>query len=136
MTAKIPIHTISNTEFQKFLEKYTLHAVPSESTLRKTYINDCYDKCMLEIRQYILQKTKYGCQSTKQLMWKGLRRYIANVVVGTLLSDGPGKIFLLTTKYLKKPITLQLQNCLIMQCFYYSLMVYATTMVQRIVIFV
>jgi hypothetical protein len=29
-------------------------------------------------------------------------RYIANVVVGTLLSDGPGKIFLLTTEVHEK----------------------------------
>lgn len=29
-------------------------------------------------------------------------RYIANVVVGTVLSDGPGKIFLLTTEVLEK----------------------------------
>lgn len=34
-------------------------------------------------------------------MWKG-GRYIANVVVGTLLSDSPGKIFLLTTEVLEK----------------------------------
>lgn len=49
MKANIPINKVSNTEFRKFLEKYTLQVVPSECTLRKTYINDCYD----EIRQYI-----------------------------------------------------------------------------------
>lgn len=87
MTANIPINKISNTEFRKFLEKYTLHAVPSESTLRKTYINDCYDECMLEIRQYITgNKIWVSIDETTDV--EG--RYIANVVVGTLLSDGPG----------------------------------------------
>ncbi|KAL4088528.1 hypothetical protein QTP88_023622 [Uroleucon formosanum] len=99
MTANIPVHKISNTEFRKFLEKYTLHAVPSESTLRKTYINDCYDECMSEIRQYITgNKIWVSIDETTDV--EG--RYIANVVVGTLLSDGPGKIFLLTTEVLEK----------------------------------
>lgn len=44
MTANIPINKISNTEFRKFLEKYTLHPIPSERTLRKIYIDDCYDE--------------------------------------------------------------------------------------------
>jgi len=37
-------------------------------------------------------------------------RYIANVIVGTLLLNGPGKIFLLTMEYLKRPISPSLQN--------------------------
>ncbi|KAL4142915.1 hypothetical protein QTP88_005305 [Uroleucon formosanum] len=99
MTANIPVHKISNTEFRKFLEKYTLHAVPSESTLRKTYTNDCYDECMSEIRQYITgNKIWVSIDETTDV--EG--RYIANVVVGTLLSDGPGKIFFLTTEVLEK----------------------------------
>ncbi|KAL4113960.1 hypothetical protein QTP88_017506 [Uroleucon formosanum] len=99
MTANIPVHKISNAEFRKFLEKYTLHAVPSESTLRKTYINDCYDECMSEIRQYITgNKIWVSIDETTDV--EG--RYIANVVVGTLLSDGPGKIFLLTTEVLEE----------------------------------
>lgn len=99
MTANIPMHKISNTEFRKFLEKYTLHAVPSESTLRKTYINDCYDECMSEIRQYITgNKIWVSIDETTDVEGK----YIANVVMGTLLSDGPGKIFLLTTEVLEK----------------------------------
>jgi len=56
MTANIPINKISNTELQKFLEKYILYAVPSESTLRKTYIDDCYNECMLQVRQHITGK--------------------------------------------------------------------------------
>lgn len=99
MTANIPVHKISNTEFRKFLEKYTLYAVLSESTLRKTYINDCYDECMSEIRQYITGN-KIWVSIDKTTDVEG--RYIANVVVGTLLSDGPGKIFLLTTEVLEK----------------------------------
>lgn len=99
MTANIPIHKTSNTKFRKFLEKYTLHAVPSESTLRKTYINYCYDECMSEIRRYITgNKIWVSIDETTDV--EG--RYITNVVVGTLLSDGPGKNFLLTTEVLEK----------------------------------
>ncbi|KAL4096902.1 hypothetical protein QTP88_021777 [Uroleucon formosanum] len=75
MTANIPVHKISNTEFRNFLEKYTLHAVPSERNKIWVSIDETTDV-------------------------EG--RYIANVVVGTLLSDGPGKIFLLTTEVLEK----------------------------------
>lgn len=80
MTANIPKNKISNIEFRKFFEKYTLHAVPSESTLWKTYINDCYDECMSEIRQYITgNKIWVSIDETTDV--EG--RYIDNV----LLSD-------------------------------------------------
>jgi len=81
MKANISINKISNTEFRKFLEKYILHAVPSESTLRKPYINDCYDECMSEIRQYVTgNKIWVSIDETTEM--EG--RYIANVIVGTL----------------------------------------------------
>lgn len=39
-----------------FLEKYTIIGILSVSTIRKTYINDCYQETINEISNHVLHK--------------------------------------------------------------------------------
>ena len=50
LSANIPLHKISNKLFRTFLEKYTHKSIPDESTLRKTYVAECYEDCNNKIR--------------------------------------------------------------------------------------
>jgi len=54
--ANIPLHKITNIEFRSFIEKYTLYDISSESALRKTYVTDCYNETMHNIRKISLMK--------------------------------------------------------------------------------
>jgi len=54
LCANIPLHKISNVQFRSFLENYTLNYIPSVSTLRKTYINDCYLEAIDQIRKDVV----------------------------------------------------------------------------------
>lgn len=99
MCANIPLHKITNVHFRSFLEKYTLNDVPSVSTLRKTYANDCYLETMDLIRKDVIgNKIWVSIDETTDVNG----RYIANVIIGTLLKDGPGKIYLLNSEVLEK----------------------------------
>lgn len=46
MCANILLNKIMNTEFQSSLEKYVHKDIPCKSTLRKTYLNECYDNTL------------------------------------------------------------------------------------------
>ncbi|KAL4085242.1 hypothetical protein QTP88_027101 [Uroleucon formosanum] len=99
LSANIPLHKISNELFRAFLEKYTHKSIPDESTLRKTYVVQCYEDCINKIRSY--------CENQK--LWVSIDettdsvgRYVANVIVGTLEVGGPGKVFLLNSEILEK----------------------------------
>jgi len=82
------------------LEKYTGKEIPTvTTTLRKTYVNDCYDDTMKIIRNYVTSK-KIWVSIDESTDTSG--RFIANVVIGTLEFDQSGKIFLLTTEILEK----------------------------------
>ncbi|KAL4088664.1 hypothetical protein QTP88_023751 [Uroleucon formosanum] len=99
MCANIPLHKMSNIQFRSFLEKYTLNDIPSVSTLRKTYTNDCYLEAIDQIRKDVVGN-KIWVSIDETIDVQG--RYIANVIIGTLLKDRPGKIFLLNTEVLEK----------------------------------
>lgn len=43
LSANIPWTKIENTKLRQFLEKYCNRTIPNESTLRKNYLNKCYD---------------------------------------------------------------------------------------------
>lgn len=62
-------------------------------------MNDCYNETMHSIRKHISDK-KIWVSIDETIDVEG--RFIANVIVGTLLIDGPGEIFLLTTEVLEK----------------------------------
>ncbi|XP_025205679.1 uncharacterized protein LOC112601985 [Melanaphis sacchari] len=99
MCANIPLNKIMNTEFRSFLEKYTLKDIPCESTLRKTYLNECYEETIDKIRKHVVGN-KIWVSIDESTDVEG--RFIANVIVGTLLVDEPGDIFLLTSEVLDK----------------------------------
>lgn len=99
LSANIPLNKLSNDCFRKFLEKYTNKCIPVESTLRKTYVSQCYDETISKIKMY--------CENKK--LWVSIDettdvegRYIANVIIGTLEVENPGKIFLLHSEQLEK----------------------------------
>jgi hypothetical protein len=46
LSANIPLYKLKNTHFKSFLEKYMQIDIPDESTLRKYYVNDCYNQTM------------------------------------------------------------------------------------------
>lgn len=55
--------TISKLDitFKHFLEKHTKQIIPDKSTLRKNYIDSCYEGTIEKIRLYVNDK-KYGLQ--------------------------------------------------------------------------
>ncbi|KAE9523668.1 hypothetical protein AGLY_015886 [Aphis glycines] len=95
----IPLEKLGNPHLRLFLEKYINKDIPSVSTLRKTYVNDCYEDTMNDIRNQILNK-KIWVSIDETTDTEG--RYVANVIIGTLLTDGPGKIFLIASEVLEK----------------------------------
>ena len=92
VSANIPLNKLSNNTFRVFLEKYTGKHIPMEATLRKGYIDDIFnttmDKIKMEIRQ---NKICVSIDETCDV--EG--RFIANVIVGILKPDCPGRMFLL-----------------------------------------
>ena len=99
VSANIPFEKLNNTKFRHFLEKYTGHVIPDESTLRKNYLQECYDETMNKIRNHVKEKKLFvSIDETNDV--DGCP--VANVVIGTLEPDCPGKIFLLNSKVLEK----------------------------------
>lgn len=97
LKSNIPFEKLSNTHFRSFLEKYVDKDIPSISTLRKTYVEDCYQETMDEIRNEVKNKKIWVSIDSDS---EG--RYVANVIIGTLPVDEPGKHFLLASEVLEK----------------------------------
>lgn len=53
LSSNIPLNKWSNNEFKSFLEKYTKENIPSDTTLRKCYVNEIYQKFLFKIRNYV-----------------------------------------------------------------------------------
>ncbi|KAJ4450081.1 hypothetical protein ANN_01488 [Periplaneta americana] len=93
--ANIPFHKVENVFFKNFIEKYTEKQLPSESTLRKNYLPDCYADVLNQIMKAVgNNKISVSVDETTD----ETRRFVAHVVVGTLSPDGPGEKFLLTAE--------------------------------------
>jgi len=52
LSANIPLNKLSNDCFRNFLEKYTSKNIPVKSTLRKSYVAQCYKETMNIIKKY------------------------------------------------------------------------------------
>jgi len=50
MSANIPLKKIKNVEFKSFLEKYTNEVIPDETTLRKNYLNNCFEETLTKMK--------------------------------------------------------------------------------------
>uniref|UniRef100_A0A2S2Q5L2 CGG triplet repeat-binding protein 1 n=1 Tax=Sipha flava TaxID=143950 RepID=A0A2S2Q5L2_9HEMI len=99
VSANIPLNKLSNIEFRTFLEVYSRKDVPTESVLRKFYLDDCYNEMMEKIRQRVFDR-KIWVSLDETTDAEG--RYIANVIIGSLEEDTAGPIFLLNTEALEK----------------------------------
>lgn len=53
MSANIPLFKLSNPALKQFLEKCTGFAVPDESTIRKNYVESCYNETLEAIRESV-----------------------------------------------------------------------------------
>jgi hypothetical protein len=63
------LNKLEKSKFKTFLEVYTKNDIPSESTLRKGYVDDIYNETMDKIRKIISDK-KFGSVSTRPLMYR------------------------------------------------------------------
>lgn len=99
VSSNIPLHKVDTPSFRNFLEKYTTHPIPTESTLRKNYLTSCYDVTINKIRNCVgNNKIWVSIDETTDVSG----RFVANVVVGILKDDQPGDIFLLACEVLEK----------------------------------
>lgn len=95
----IPLNKVNNAVFREFLKKYTGKEIPDQSTFRKIYLSNCYQETINKIRSCVGDK-KIWVSIDETTDCEG--RYIANVVIGVLQTDEPGKIFLLTLEQLER----------------------------------
>ncbi|KAJ4430250.1 hypothetical protein ANN_22462 [Periplaneta americana] len=98
ISADIPLYKLKNKVFREFLEKYTQHTIPNESTLRKTYAPSIYDETIQKIRDEIKDSS----------IWVSIDetpdkegRLVGNVVIG-LLSEQYSERILLHCDVLEK----------------------------------
>ena len=98
VSVNIPLGKLNNTKLHDFLERHTDHAIPDESTLRKNYLIKCYEDTLNRILECVNGKKIYvSIDETTD----SEGRYVANVVIGTLETNSPGQIFLLTLEVLE-----------------------------------
>lgn len=97
--ANIPFHKVNNKIFRNFLTKYTGKEIPKESTLRKNYLTDCYEETIKKIRNDVFGK-KIFVSIDETTDCEG--RYVANVIIGILDKNTPGKLYLLNSEELDK----------------------------------
>ncbi|PSN44791.1 hypothetical protein C0J52_05580 [Blattella germanica] len=101
LASGIPLWKIENPTLREFLEKYTKESVPCESSLRKSYLTQCYDTVLDMIKEKTRNK-KVWISIDESADATG--RFIANVIVGVLdhSSDESVKPFLLTSECLDR----------------------------------
>lgn len=99
LSANIPLHKVSNQSFRTFLEVYTGHNVPTETNLRLGYIDDIFDEKMSKIKLELSGK-KVWVSIDETIDIEG--RFVANVIVGILEADYPGKQYLVHSEQLEK----------------------------------
>lgn len=97
--ADIPLHKLTNKDFRVFLAKYMKREIPDESTIRKKYISDTYEKTMNQIREDIKEAPIWlSVDETTDVCG----RYMVHVIVGKLTVDEPGKGHLILCKEVEK----------------------------------
>jgi hypothetical protein len=88
VSSNIPLHKVDTPSFRNFLEKYTTHPIPTESTLRKNYLTSCYNDTINKIRNCVgNNKIWVSIDETTDVSG----RFVANVV-GMVKDDQPADI--------------------------------------------
>ncbi|XP_003381038.1 hypothetical protein Tsp_07581 [Trichinella spiralis] len=82
--AGIPLWKLENKSLRGFLEKYTKQHIPSESSLRKNYIDKNFNNVMDRIRRKVAYNKTWVSINE---MIDPVRRFVTNVVIGTLETD-------------------------------------------------
>ncbi|CAH1365042.1 unnamed protein product, partial [Tenebrio molitor] len=88
-----------NPKFNSFLEKYCKRKIPNESSLRKNYLNKCYDSQIQKIRDNIgISDIWISVDETTDVRGNA----VANCIVGALRASEFCKPYLLTSKVLER----------------------------------
>ncbi|XP_050519824.1 CGG triplet repeat-binding protein 1-like [Daktulosphaira vitifoliae] len=89
ISTNIPLNKLSKVKFRQFLEKYTKNPIPDESTLRKLYVEDIYNETIEKIRNKVSNNRIWvSIDETTDVE----KRFIANVIIGTLDIEHSGSI--------------------------------------------
>ena len=81
VAVNMPWRCLNNKVWRNFLKKYTREDIPDESTLRKNYLENCYNLVIQKIRKNI--GDNYIWISVDETT-DATGRYIANLIVGKL----------------------------------------------------
>ena len=99
VSSGIPLWKLENPALKDFLRLYAKENVPSESSIRKNYIDVVYQQRMEMIRRAVSENYIW-CSIDETTDATG--RYVVNVVIGTLEVNGSSKIFLLACETVDK----------------------------------
>ena len=95
-----PVEIGKQTSQRFFLEKYTEEPIPSESSLRKNYVDSNFNIVVQKIRDEVASnKIWMSIDETTDAVGS----CVANVVIGTLETGQPSQEYLLTLEVLEKP---------------------------------
>lgn len=99
LAASIPLHKLSNEKLRNFLEKYTAHRVPSESTIRKTHVSPLCEETIEGVRKKIGANYVYiSVDETTDARGN----CVANLLIGNLTLHEGGAPFLIASSVLEK----------------------------------
>ncbi|XP_003738430.1 uncharacterized protein LOC100897181 [Galendromus occidentalis] len=99
LAADIPLHKLENPTLRNFLEASTSRIIPNESTLRKFYVHEIYQRKMQTIRESIGQSSIWiSIGETVDFMG----RSIAHVVIGALNKEAAGRPYLLNCEIVER----------------------------------
>lgn len=99
ISAGIPLWKLQNVHLRNFLEKYTQRRIPTESSLRKCYLEKNYERTLRNIRDQVGEKHIWvSIDETTDVTG----RYIANTIIGILDGTPQSKVFLLNVEQLQK----------------------------------
>lgn len=99
LAANIPLNKLTNPHLKDFLQKHSKFNTPDESTIRKNVIEKVFTSTTDKIKKdigdnyvyIIVDETTDACG-----------RYIANLMIGKLSEEEPGKAYLIAVKELEK----------------------------------
>ena len=81
ISSNIPIKKLNNPTLKKFLTKYMKMSILDESTIRKNYLNSCYEDTISSIQNLVKNSLIYVIvDETTDL----LGRYVANCLIGKI----------------------------------------------------
>ncbi|XP_063931091.1 uncharacterized protein LOC135143156 [Zophobas morio] len=99
IAANIPWNKLSCPKLKEFLQKYTGKHIPDESTLRKNYLEQCFQDTVERIKTYIRDNDIWiSVDETTD----SVGRYMANMIIGKLDCEAASVPILLSTKKFKK----------------------------------